>query len=479
MTTKIADIASYQGSLTPEQLLAAGITAVNVKISDGLGTTSVHPKAGQWLADSRFERSTFHFLRPEIAGKDQATYAFSQLLKLAAPGPVAHVVDVETQGVTYPQVLDYCRYFSDLLDRPIAIYTGDWFWPASWDGEELSEWLWAAPNDSYRPDYPGDNSKDWRAGYGGWGGISVLQYSVKAVTQGGPLVSLSAVRDEALWDEMRGVGVATSQNGWAVATAAQQDDGKYAGVEFPNGALAGDVAYVFRWLIGQLDQRVEPIRGGTCWGWFVKNVAGSTTTISNHASGTAMDYNADQHPLDTEGTFSTSQVNTIHDILDEADGVFRWGGDYSGRKDPMHFEINKNAAAVKALRQKIEAAMELTTQNLSDIADVVWAKKVGSKAYPNRTVLQTLNDQGVDRDQDVDAAAAKITPVPAGSPKAALFAVPAAIADLLGAIASLQAKVDELAAQVGSIPAATVEITETTVETGVRNVLRDGVGTPQ
>lgn len=80
-----------------------------------------------------------------------------------------------------------------------------------------------------------------------------------------------------------------------------------------------------------------------------------------------MDYNAPLHPLDTEGTFDAAQVSKIHQILAELDGVVRWGGDYSGRKDPMHFEIVKDAAAVKAVRLKLEddvAAADVWTQDV-------------------------------------------------------------------------------------------------------------------
>jgi peptidoglycan hydrolase-like protein with peptidoglycan-binding domain len=46
-------------------------------------------------------------------------------------------------------------------------------------------------------------------------------------------------------------------------------------------------------------------------------------------------------------------VRTIHAILDEVGGVVRWGGDYVGRKDEMHFEIVGNAAAVSAVAVRL------------------------------------------------------------------------------------------------------------------------------
>ncbi|NHA68932.1 peptidoglycan-binding protein, partial [Phycicoccus flavus] len=76
-----------------------------------------------------------------------------------------------------------------------------------------------------------------------------------------------------------------------------------------------------------------------CWGHSYREISGSTT-LSNHSSGTAIDCNAPDHPLGAVGTFSSAQVSAIRTILTRCNGVVRWGGDYSSRKDEMHFEIN-------------------------------------------------------------------------------------------------------------------------------------------
>lgn len=150
--------------------------------------------------------------------------------------------------------------------------------------------------------------------------------------------------------------MSTSQNGWPVdRSGASQDRGPLVrDITVPNGVLAGDVAVVFRWLARQFDARVEQLMKGSCWGWFVKPIEGSQT-ISNHASGTAVDLNADKHPMGVSAskTFTTGQIAACHAILAEADGVLRWGGDYTGRPDPMHWEIVGSAAQVRALANKI------------------------------------------------------------------------------------------------------------------------------
>jgi hypothetical protein len=146
--------------------------------------------------------------------------------------------------------------------------------------------------------------------------------------------------------------MATSQNGWPVVGQGAVTDRAILGVEFPNGWLKGDVDVVFTHLIGRLHREVEPLDDGGCWGWFVKNIEGSTS-ISNHASGTAIDYNAPAHPMGVRNTYSAGARAKIHAILADLDGVVRWGGDYTGRPDDMHFEIDKGAAAVRAVADKI------------------------------------------------------------------------------------------------------------------------------
>lgn len=91
------------------------------------------------------------------------------------------------------------------------------------------------------------------------------------------------------------------------------------------------------------------------WSYAEREIRGSTTTLSNHASGTAIDLRATRHPLGVRGTFTPAQVRAIRRILADLDGCVRWGGDYTGRADEMHFEIAEDpdtcARVVAALRK--------------------------------------------------------------------------------------------------------------------------------
>lgn len=143
--------------------------------------------------------------------------------------------------------------------------------------------------------------------------------------------------------------VARSQNGWPVF-----DSPPPATTPYITGRVRpGDVDVVFTWLGEQFNERVEHIRKDWSWGWAKRPIRGSSTTISNHASATANDFNAPAHPLGKRGTFSKKQTIAIHAILTELEGVIRWGGDYDNRADEMHFEIITNAAAVRRVADKI------------------------------------------------------------------------------------------------------------------------------
>jgi hypothetical protein len=146
-----------------------------------------------------------------------------------------------------------------------------------------------------------------------------------------------------------------SQNGWPVVPrSAVDEEPLIRNVRVPNGMLKGDVAFIFRWLAERYDKRVEPIVAGQCWGWFVKTIEGSST-ISNHASGTAIDINAPQNPMGsgtTKRSMTTAQINECHKLEDESDDVLRWGGDF-GRNDPMHWEIVGSRAACRAFVAKV------------------------------------------------------------------------------------------------------------------------------
>lgn len=137
---------------------------------------------------------------------------------------------------------------------------------------------------------------------------------------------------------------ANSGNGWPGIKSSgdsRLDRGfKAAGVAFPGGVRRGEVSTILGYVAATFHRNVEPLRPGWCWGWNYRPIRGGSS-LSNHASATAIDINAPRHPIGKSGTFSSAQVRQIRVILATCEGTVRWGGDYSNRPDEMHFEINR------------------------------------------------------------------------------------------------------------------------------------------
>lgn len=145
--------------------------------------------------------------------------------------------------------------------------------------------------------------------------------------------------------------MSTSQNGWP----ATESSANLTPLRWITGrVLPGPVHTVFDYLAARFNAEVEPITVAHSWGWAHRPVSGATV-LSNHASGTAIDLNAPRHPLGARGTFTSKQVAALRRILTDLGGVVRWGGDYSGRKDEMHFEIVATPAQVAAVADRLRA----------------------------------------------------------------------------------------------------------------------------
>lgn len=147
-----------------------------------------------------------------------------------------------------------------------------------------------------------------------------------------------------------------SQNGWPVLTTGETRQWIVPEANRVLRAHPGPAGFVLAHLALWFHETIEPIDGGTVddWGYAYRVIRGSTTTWSNHASGTAIDLNAQSHPLGVRNTFNGGQAHRIRARLaGRYEDAIRWGGDYSTRPDEMHFEINRDAAGVLALSHRL------------------------------------------------------------------------------------------------------------------------------
>jgi hypothetical protein len=146
-----------------------------------------------------------------------------------------------------------------------------------------------------------------------------------------------------------------SQNGWVVSPPL---DNRVVpgsdGVKLAPGIRQGDAADVLFYVAARINLLVERGVAGWSWGYAYRAIRGASTT-SNHASGTAFDWNAPKHPLGKVGTWSIPQRVILQAIVRDCRGLIRFGEFYSGRVDGMHCELIGNPFDVAALAADIRA----------------------------------------------------------------------------------------------------------------------------
>lgn len=169
-----------------------------------------------------------------------------------------------------------------------------------------------------------------------------------------------------------------SQNGYPANDISLTAVGLIPGTDRSVRLRKGPTGDLLRWVAAQFHKRVEPIDTGEYddWGYAERPIRGSTTVLSNHASGTALDLNATQHPQGTKpsSNFTTEEIAEIHEILAETEGCVRWGGDYvpPALKDGMHFEIVASEERCADVYAKLSRAMDwIDMANEKDIENAL------------------------------------------------------------------------------------------------------------
>lgn len=171
----------------------------------------------------------------------------------------------------------------------------------------------------------------------------------------------------------------TSYNGWPASRDLPLRPLVVAGEAFVPGVLDDDDVWtVLNYVATQMHERVEPIVRDDWhqmddWGFSYRQTT-NDSSLSCHASGTAIDYNATRHPFGVAASanFTAAQIAEVRKIVAEA-GVIVWGGDYRYRPDAMHFEINGSraevAAAAARLRNNDKDGFDMA--DLNDLRTVV------------------------------------------------------------------------------------------------------------
>lgn len=165
-----------------------------------------------------------------------------------------------------------------------------------------------------------------------------------------------------------------SQNGWrandrSVITTFALPGGYVALREGSPGECLVEVAKRYH-------ATVEPLVWPGVWGYAERLVRGGTD-LSNHASGTAIDLCAPLHPLGTDpaANFTVTQLAHVRTLANacilHGDRLIRWGGDYSGRKDGMHWEVNDGVTGAQ-----LDELLPILRKLNAPPPAIVWGKVV-------------------------------------------------------------------------------------------------------
>lgn len=146
--------------------------------------------------------------------------------------------------------------------------------------------------------------------------------------------------------------MAISRNGWDVYSSGSNQN--LANFPWVTGKVRGGDHYVvLDYIAKRWNAEVETIRKDWSWGYANRPVRGASV-ISEHATGTAVDFNAPLHPLGKKNTFSAADQAKIRQIMKDVSHAARWGGEWS-RPDDMHVELIGGNALIGRVADQIRA----------------------------------------------------------------------------------------------------------------------------
>lgn len=157
--------------------------------------------------------------------------------------------------------------------------------------------------------------------------------------------------------------MATSQNGWPASPDPSDIDIVEFRVPDTRRSLraCAKAAPLLLAAASEWHKNIERIDSGQLddWGYCYRPIRGTTNTLSNHSSGTAIDINSSKHPLGAHNTFTPDQRRTLATIAKRYG--LRSGEFYSTRPDGMHLEVDITPAQAAVLIKKLNLAPDGTT----------------------------------------------------------------------------------------------------------------------
>lgn len=194
--------------------------------------------------------------------------------------------------------------------------------------------------------------------------------------------------------------------GWPNCQPDQVEPFESFGVGFPAG-VRHELAPLLSLLLGHANKRGFQLMEPGCWGYACRPIKRSDGTLtdvpSNHSWGLAIDVNAPRNVFGAPR--SSSEIATKYPWLPKlmADYGFRWGGNYTGTKDWMHFEFMGTPRAARRATRRAKAnfldvdfrvvgtGIDRVFEDYRDAAAFVRARLLASKPI-TRLVIRRVTD---------------------------------------------------------------------------------------
>lgn len=110
------------------------------------------------------------------------------------------------------------------------------------------------------------------------------------------------------------------------------------------------------------------------WGYANRDIRGRPGVKSNHSWGLAVDLNATTNPMTNDGRVHTDLPPSVGRMASKYG--LHWGGWYSGRKDPMHFEFTGTPAEASRLVARLSSSPARGAQTPAEEWDVKYKSVV-------------------------------------------------------------------------------------------------------
>jgi hypothetical protein len=185
----LVDISNHQGAFDVGRAVSEGYAGVWMKATEGTTWRDgmFDTFAGQALAAGAVP-GAYHYLRAG-SGRAQCDVFYGRIRDHGGPDGWLAACDNESDASWQTTVDFFARWRELAGDHPLFMYSGNWWWSKrGWDGASLTPYLWDSryvTGSGYGAVlYQSVPDSWWSPRYGGWGDVTVLQFSSSGLVAG-------------------------------------------------------------------------------------------------------------------------------------------------------------------------------------------------------------------------------------------------------------------------------------------------------